>query len=218
MNGTNHDEWRFFVALDFDLSGRPLTPDQYPSVVEGMVGTEFASLVLAQYPLSDYASPGLELGALGTDLIFACPARTADQLLFSQVPALAYEFNDSDAPEPFLPPVSFPYGATHGSELRYLFKLRQHGELNQSQQNLSDIMVRYWTQFAKSGDPNASGMPSWPQYDAATDEFQSLLPSSPMAEFQFARDHKCDFWDKLLGASTQVAAHVANKPRRISRF
>jgi hypothetical protein len=79
-------------------------------------------------------------------------------------------------------------------------------------------VIRYWTQFAKSGDPNSSSIPFWRQYDATTDEFQSLVAPTPMAEFQFARDHKCDFWDKLLGISTQVAARVANKPRRISTF
>ena len=113
--------------------------------------------------------------------------------------------------------MSFPYGATHLSELRYLFKLTWRGQLDVQQEELSDAMVRYWTQFAKSGNPNSSGLPFWRNYNAITDEFQSLVPPSPMPEFQFARDHKCDFWDKLLGTSTQVAARIANKPRRISR-
>jgi hypothetical protein len=36
-------------------------------------------------------------------------------------PTFAYEFNDGNAPENFLPPVSFPYGAAHASEIQYLF-------------------------------------------------------------------------------------------------
>jgi para-nitrobenzyl esterase len=29
---------------------------------------------------------------------------------------------------------------------------------------LSDIMSRYWVNFAKSGNPNAAGLPVWPEF------------------------------------------------------
>jgi para-nitrobenzyl esterase len=206
MHGTNHDEWRFFVSLSFDLAGGSITAEQYPAVVEGMVGPDAAPLVLAGYPLESFASPDLAVGAIGTDSIFACPARIADQALSTQVPTFTYEFNDINAPEVFLPPVSFPYGATHASELLYLFELTWPGRLDAQQHKLSESMIRYWTQFAKAGDPNSSGVPFWRQYDATIDEFQSLAPRSPVSEFGFASDHKCDFWATLFGANTQDAA------------
>ena len=209
MQGTNHDEWRFFVALSFDLSGAPIAPEEYPSVVEGMFGPAAAPLVLAEYPLDKFDSPDLAIGAIGTDAIFACPAHTADQVLSTQVATFAYEFNDVNAPEVFLPPVSFPYGATHASELLYLFKLPWPGRLDAQQQKLSESMIRYWTQFAKAGDPNSSGVPFWRQYDATVDEFQSLAPLSPRSEFEFVSDHKCDFWATLFGANAQSAARIS---------
>ncbi|HZQ21942.1 MAG TPA: carboxylesterase family protein [Terriglobales bacterium] len=205
IHGANHDEWRFFVALSFDLSGAPITPDDYPSVVESMVGPDVAPLVLAEYPLDNYDSPDLAVGAIGSDSIFTCPARAVDQVLSAQVPTFAYEFNDTNAPELFLPPVSFPYGATHGSELRYLFDLTWGGQLDGQQEELSGAMLRYWTQFANSGDPNSSGLPFWRQYDVTTDEFQSLVPPTPMTNFGFSTDHKCDFWGNLFGVNTQRA-------------
>jgi para-nitrobenzyl esterase len=211
MQGTNHDEWRFFVALFFDLSDGPITAEEYPSVVASMVGPDAAPLVLAQYPLSNYPSPDLAVGALGTDSIFACPARAADQVLSTQVPTFTFEFNDVNAPEIFLPPVSFSYGATHASELLYLFKLTWPGQLDAQQRKLSDNMVGYWTQFAKSGDPNSLDTPLWPRYDATTDEFQSLVPPSPVGEFEFATDHKCDFWAELFGAGSSRVLPPRNK-------
>ena len=213
IHGTTHDEWRFFVALLFDLSGAPITPDQYPSVVESMVGPEAAPAVLTEYPLDHYESPDLAVGAIGADSIFSCPARAINQVLSDQIPTFTYEFNDTSAPELFLPPVSFPYGATHASELLYLFTLSHGGQLDKAQQKLSKDMIRYWTQFAKSGDPNSPRESFWPRYDIGTDEFQSLVPPSPVTEFGFATDHKCDFWASLLGASAGVRRELRRDHR-----
>jgi hypothetical protein len=64
-----------------------------------------------QYPLTNYLNADEAIAAIETDFAFACPARLVDQALSRYVPVFAYEFNDEDAPEIFLPPVSYPYGA-----------------------------------------------------------------------------------------------------------
>ena len=162
-------------------------------------------LVDTEYPLSNYPPPPgvvsapLALGALGTDWAFACPARNADLLLSQYVPTYAYEFNDENAPpaQSAVPGLTFPLGADHGAEIQYLFSLKGVGPFTPGQQQLSDAMINYWTQFAKTGDPNSPDAPVWSQYTAGG-SFESLLPPAPVPEpdASFDTDHKCSsFWD-----------------------
>jgi para-nitrobenzyl esterase len=98
----------------------------------------------------------------------------------------------------YFPPVSFPTGTYHASELEYVFDITQTPVpmpvRTPAQQDLADAMVGYWTRFAHSGDPNSAGAPAWPAYTAMSDQFQSLQQSMPTAKTGFAVDHKCAFW------------------------
>ena len=199
MEGSNHDEWRLFVALNVDLVTGPLAPAQYTGAIAAtlVVPPLTAAFLGSFYPLTAYPSPDLALSALGTDAIFACNSRKAARLLSQFVPTHAYEFNDENAPQLFLPPVSFPYGSAHASEIQYLFNLRSqipHPDLTPDQEQLSRAMVAYWTNFARSGDPNWLGTPFWPAYDRTDDRVQSLAPPTPAVESGFAADHKCAVW------------------------
>src|SRR6266702_3129251 len=124
MIGTNRDEYRLFVAIVELLGGR-VTAANYQNMIANTlnVPAAAAAAIAARYPLSHFSSPAVALGAVGTDAIFGCHALTAEESLSRYVPTYAYEFNDENAPELFLQPVSFPYGAAHASELQYLFGL-----------------------------------------------------------------------------------------------
>jgi para-nitrobenzyl esterase len=204
MAGTNHDEYRLFVALDFDLVGNPiLTSGEYESASNGLWGPTLGPPVLSLYPFAAYPNGGEAFGASGTDGVFSCPARNVDQALSKLVTTYAYEFNDENAPpaqSAFGGLLTFPLGAYHSSELQYLFPgidvFLLPTTLSSQQMQLSDAMVSYWTQFAKNGDPNSSGEPLWSPYSASTDEFQSLIPPAPVVESNFDSSHRCStFWD-----------------------
>jgi para-nitrobenzyl esterase len=201
INGTNRDEWRLFVALS-ELGGNPVTAANYQSMISSTLGvpSAAAAVIAAEYPVTAFPSPSVALGAVGTDAIFACPALTIDQSVSQFVPTFAYEFNDENAPEPFLPPVSFPYGAAHASEIQYLMGLPAAAfptQLSALQQQLATIMKVYWTNFASRGLPSSFGSPFWPTFNNLTQTMQSLVPPAPQAETDFANTHKCAFWTAL---------------------
>ncbi len=199
IEGSNHDEWRLFVALNIDLVTGPLTPAQYTGAIAATLGVPLstAAFLASFYPVANYPSTDLALSALGTDAIFACNSRKAVRLLSQYVPTYAYEFGDENAPQLFLPPVSFPYGSAHASEIQYLFSLRATvpaPELTAEQRRLSQAMIAYWTNFARTGSPNWFSTPIWPAYDGARDAMLSLAPPFPALETGFAADHKCSLW------------------------
>jgi para-nitrobenzyl esterase len=192
--GTNHDEYRLFVAV-FQFLGQRVTAANYQSMIASTLGVSaaIAGKIAAQYPLSRYPSPPVALGAVGTDAIFACHALTADESLARYVPTYAYEFNDENAPELFLPPVGFPYGAAHASELPYLFSqttISRPIGLSAAQQQLAAAMKQDWTNMAKAGTPAAG----WPKFTGASQQMLSLVPPTPQVETDFAAQHHCAFW------------------------
>src|SRR6202021_3494101 len=130
----------------------------YQSMISATLGVPAAAaaVIAAEYSLSAYSSPSVALGAVGTDAIFACPALTIDESVSRFVPTFAYEFNDENAPELFLPPVSFPYGAAHASEIQYLFGLPTAvfpTALTAAQQQLAATMKGSWTTFSRGALP-----------------------------------------------------------------
>ena len=211
MEGSNHDEWRLFVALDFELPPPYATGvatestnygDRINASFGGVLSAGAIAFIESLYPPSPSTPPGpsIALGAAGTDGIFACNSRLAILEMANFVPVFAYEFNDENAPELFLPPDTvsgMPYGAAHASELQYIFNLPQGNLLNANQEQLSRDMVSYWGHFARFGNPNSFFTPFWPQYNLTKDQFQSLIPPHPTTELQsgFTTNHNCTlFW------------------------
>lgn len=212
LMGTNHDEGRLFIAIDFDLNPLvgPLTASEYPAAVAAIAAAAVAeggssnpqlvakitSEILKEYPLGHYSTPDLALSAVFTDSAFSCPSNLALELTSLQVPTFGYEFNDEHAPMAFLPPVTFPYGATHTDELQFLFPFGTN--LTAGEQKLATSMKEYWTTFAANGDPNLASQPFWPPFSIFFDDDQSLKPAAPKVEFNFADVHKCNFWTDIL--------------------
>lgn len=206
LQGTNHDEGRFFVGFEFDIGqGHPMTSSQYPAVLAAQFGAADGAKVLAEYPLSSYPSPDLAYAAVLTDAEFSCPAILADSLV-SHSGVYAYEFSDPHPPNDFPVTFSFPLGAAHSTELQYVFQrvplLDTVPPFSHAQLALSDLMIRYWTRFAATGNPNGGPgkAPHWPRWTGSTGPVQELVPSKtgPESFAKFFGFHQCGFWATIL--------------------
>jgi para-nitrobenzyl esterase len=130
-----------------------------------------------------------------TDASFRCSA--VAQLVWHAAAghvAFAYEFAR-------VPPGREALGATHTSELPYVFGTldrpgvfgRVEAQPDKIDAQISEMMQQYWTNFAKNGDPNASTLPAWPKFDVRSRAYVQFTDAGPIAKEGLRRRY-CDLF------------------------
>ena len=73
-------------------------------------------------------------------------------------------------------------GAFHASEISYVFGVSALGTLTDDDRRMSDTMMDYWVQFARTGDPNGTGKPNWKPFDVEQDRYMEFGKVAAMTD------------------------------------
>lgn len=108
---------------------------------------------------------------LSTDLMMRCPSDwTAQRQTEADAPVWSYQLDVNNGEGP-------PH---HSSDLAFVMNPQPAGETDAQWPRLLD----YWTQFAKTGDPNRPGLADWPSFGAEA-RYIEFSTSGPQT-----RDHQ----------------------------
>jgi para-nitrobenzyl esterase len=82
-----------------------------------------------------------------------------------EAPAYLYFFDQhpdypKDSPK-------YGHGSPHGQDIAYVFQQldKANPEVTQTDVQMSEVIATYWTNFAKTGNPNGKGVPEWPAFN-----------------------------------------------------
>jgi para-nitrobenzyl esterase len=195
LSGGNRDEANGSAAA-YELADH-VTDADYQGLLRETFGTD-ADRIAARYPSNAYDSPAAAWGAVATDRAWACPTLEGNRLLAERTPTYAFEFADRTAPNLGLPtPEGFPLGATHAFELPYLFDLGgSHLLQTPAQERLADQMIGYWSNFARTGNPNGPGLPLWLPMLIGNSQTLESGPGRP-GPVDLSTRHNCDLWKTI---------------------
>lgn len=192
------------VDLLLGTNARELTRPFFPvaGLREG-IAAEFGPLeprALHVYGLKDGQEPqpdpvlGSAMAQWATDSQFRCG--TVAQLIWhSRAGNRAYQFQFSR-----VPPAREAVGAAHGSEIPYVFgtlsiaaRAANAPKYDPVDAKVSDHIERYWTNFAKTGNPNGGSLPQWPKFEPTARAYIDLTASGPVVREGLRRE-ACDLF------------------------
>lgn len=132
-----------------------------------------------------------------TDWVWGEPARFAANT-FVKAGEPTYVFHFDFVSEPLKQ--RMPYGAGHGTDIFYVFNTLGarwgNPEITPADKKLAEIMNTYWTNFAKTGNPNGEGLPQWPAYTPKNNQILEIQPNGVPLGKPDPRKKRLDLIDK----------------------
>ncbi len=145
---------------------------------------------LQAFPASTDAEALARLQQYATDrfIAFGTWAWLEAQTSTGKAPAYRYRFDLVPPPDPARPG---RYGVFHSDDIEYVFgnlDSRKGIAWRPEDYAMSEQMMTYWTNFARTGDPNGGGQPHWPAYTPASGSKVLYLNQPSHAEKDDLRD------------------------------
>ena len=164
--GTNADEGALFVPA--------ATAAAYQATVRAGYG-DYADKILAAYPAGSDAEALRSSRDLFRDSAFAWHTWSWARLQSKSGKGKIYVYYFSHRPQYPDAPQFKNWGAAHGSEIAFVFgNFTAAMPATDADKPVSDELSSYWVNFAKTGDPNASGRPVWPVFTDANQQVMNL--------------------------------------------
>ncbi len=176
LAGWNRDEGSFYAA-------RGVTAEQWKTVAANIFKDRAAEF-LTLYPGNTDAEAlrsAIDYGgdsfiAFGTWKWLEAHRKTGES------PVYRYHFELPAPPSKFHP----GWFTFHSDDIEYVFgtlATRPGADWRPEDWKMSDEMMSYWTNFAKTGDPNGAGLPAWPKYGEGDSliHLDSTITSGPDA-------------------------------------
>jgi para-nitrobenzyl esterase len=160
-----------------------------------IAGPKFGAQARSVYPPSSYGSLLWSTIALRTDAVRGCPTRRLANAVVARAPVWRWLYTHTYENDPFFA----QFRASHVLEDPLLWGADVFGfgySFTPAEQTLSQQMTDYWTNFAKTGNPNGVGLPAWPQYDTVMEP--TLTLDNPIGVVTKYHAQECEFVDTIV--------------------
>lgn len=186
MTGFNGVEGLFFVPFVY-------TATEVKDQLKTRLGETAAQKVLERYPAASFANPTKQGEQILADHLFYCPSRQVTRHLSEGgAPVYKYLFNHTSQSG------SSPTAPHHAAELPYVFQnlKKMHDAPASVDLQVERQFLGYWTNFARTGDPNGTGLVAWKKHDATLDDYLELTAQTKPGRAWHKAE--CDAYDQYV--------------------